>query len=220
MPVALFDLDNTLFDRAGTVRRLAEAFAAARNLGDADIEWLIEADQDGFADRHQMWTEAKWRLSLAESVEELVQEYQDQYMAGIEPDEEVLGAMKSLRDAGWTIGIITNGGMPRQAEKAKALGLLAAADGFCASGEIGIAKPDPGIFVEVLHRCGVSEPEIEEVWMIGDSPTADVIGARELGFNVIWLHREREWDHEIGDAPQVSAASIPEAVSYLLGTVA
>ena len=52
MPLVLFDLDNTLIDRAASFLRWAARFARACSLGPEDVAWLVATDEDGFADRH------------------------------------------------------------------------------------------------------------------------------------------------------------------------
>jgi putative hydrolase of the HAD superfamily len=40
MPLVLFDLDNTLIDRAASFRRWATHFAEVHSLGPEDVAWL------------------------------------------------------------------------------------------------------------------------------------------------------------------------------------
>jgi phosphoglycolate phosphatase-like HAD superfamily hydrolase len=51
VPLAIFDLDNTLVDRAGAFRRWAVEFVARHGLDPAERRWLVAADEDGFAPR-------------------------------------------------------------------------------------------------------------------------------------------------------------------------
>jgi HAD superfamily hydrolase (TIGR01549 family) len=218
IPVALFDLDNTLFDRAGTFRRWADQFVAQRGLDQDQVEWFVAADKDGYAPKHQFWTEARERYGLADSLESLRAAYSAANYELIEPDPLVHAALAALRGAGWRIGVVTNGTMPQQADKAARLGLLPLVDGFCASDEIGIEKPDPRIFEETVRRCGVTPhpAEVQPRWMVGDAPTRDVHGGRSFGLRTIWIHRERSWDQEHGLAPDHTVASVPEAVARIL----
>lgn len=65
---------------------------------------------------------------------------------------------------------------------------------FCVSPEhLGVAKPDPGIFDELVRRAGVDKQEIVH---IGDDPTSDVLGAGRVGIRTVWLNRKRvSWPH-------------------------
>jgi HAD superfamily hydrolase (TIGR01549 family) len=218
MAVALFDLDNTLFDRAGTYRQWALEYVRNAGLAEADAEWLCEVDQDGSADRYSMWALAKSRFSLGESVDHLIETHKQGYRALMKPDNDVNGALQTLRDVGWRLGIVTNGSVTAQAEKVRRLGLSPLVDGVCISGEIGLQKPDPRIFREVLARCGCDEGTSGDIWMVGDSPSADIAGGRNLGFKTIWIRRGRIWEHNDGDFPNAVAQSIAESRSILLSS--
>jgi len=53
------------------------------------------------------------------------------------------------------------------------------------SQEVGIAKPNPGIFRYALERLGVQS---HEVIMIGDSATSDIKGANNAGIDACWYN--------------------------------
>jgi putative hydrolase of the HAD superfamily len=189
MAVALFDLDNTLFDRAGTYRQWALEYVRNAGLGEGDAEWLCEVDQDGSADRYSMWELAKSRFSLEESVDHLIETHKQGYRALMKPDNDVNGALQTLRNVGWRLGIVTNGSVTAQAEKVRRLGLSPLVDGVCISGEIELQTPDPRLFREVLARCGCDERTSGDIWMVGNSPVLTLRGAvildsRRSGFAV------------------------------------
>ncbi len=52
------------------------------------------------------------------------------------------------------------------------------------SGEVGVGKPNPAAFHEVLRRLG-AEPN--EAVMVGDSWERDVLGARRIGMSTVWV---------------------------------
>ncbi|MEZ5460870.1 HAD family hydrolase [Dokdonella sp.] len=54
------------------------------------------------------------------------------------------------------------------------------------AGEMGVAKPDAGIFVHACERLGIAP---EHVLHVGDDPTADVAGARAAGMRTAWINR-------------------------------
>ena len=54
------------------------------------------------------------------------------------------------------------------------------------SEEVGINKPQPGIFQIALEKNGVGA---EEAIMIGDSYSSDIQGAKNAGIDQIWLHQ-------------------------------
>ncbi len=185
--------------------------------GQNEIDWLCEIDRDGYADRRAVWTQAKQRFGLREPVDELLATYRKTYLDSCKPDDAVVEALSSLRDRGWHTGIVTNGAMPHQAEKADRLGLLPIVDAFCGSGELGVEKPDRRIFEEAIRRCAGDHPLDQEMcWMVGDTPTPDIDGGRAAGLRTIWLHRGRRWNPLDGDPPDMTVGSVVEAVQAIL----
>ena len=77
--LALFDLDNTLFDRASHYRAWAESWVESVGLGQAEVEWFCEMDEDGYADRRTVWIKAKAKFGLPESVDDLMASQRSAY---------------------------------------------------------------------------------------------------------------------------------------------
>jgi putative hydrolase of the HAD superfamily len=215
--LALFDLDNTLFDREASYRKWAGQFVAGAGLGPDEVEWFVEADGDGYASRSQLWIDARERYRLSETPEFLLASYRAAYIELSEPDHEVHAALSTLRDAGWRIGIVSNGSMPQQADKAVRLGLMPLVDGFCASGEFGFEKPDPRIFNETIMRCTNGDSLHPDArWMVGDAPVPDICGGRSVGLRTIWIDRGRTWEPKDGEPPDITVGSVVEAVREIL----
>ncbi len=107
-----------------------------------------------------------------------------------------LSTLAELRRRGFLLGVVTNrlwGGAPFHEDLAT-LGLL---DYFelphiAISGDLGIRKPNPRIFEHVLQALQVAP---QETAMIGDSLSADILGAQALGITAIWKPKPwlREW---------------------------
>jgi putative hydrolase of the HAD superfamily len=55
------------------------------------------------------------------------------------------------------------------------------------SEEVGINKPQPGIFEIALERNGITA---DEAVMIGDSYSSDITGAKAAGIDQIWIHED------------------------------
>jgi putative hydrolase of the HAD superfamily len=209
-PLVLFDLDNTLVDRAATYRRWAERFAIDRGLGPDAVDWLCDADEDGFARRRDVFTDARRHFGLAETADELVAAYWNDYFAFYEPDPATNSALMRLRSSGWRIGIVTNG-PSTQHEKIGRADLLPLVDACCVSEEIGASKPDRRIFDEAFARCGHCDDEARPGWMVGDAPVHDIGGGRDAGLRTIWMTRGRHW--EIAEySPDFQVSSVAEAV--------
>jgi 2-haloacid dehalogenase len=57
------------------------------------------------------------------------------------------------------------------------------------SGEVGVAKPDTGIFDIAFEKMG--NPGKEEVLMIGDSLSADMQGGLNYGIDTCWYNPQK-----------------------------
>jgi putative hydrolase of the HAD superfamily len=97
------------------------------------------------------------------------------------------GALAALRAAGLRLVVVSNWDASLQDRLAEA-GLAGLVDGAVASAVVGTAKPDRAIFARGLALAG-AEPA--EAWHVGDSPDADVAGARAAGLRAALLVRER-----------------------------
>lgn len=99
---------------------------------------------------------------------------------------ETLSVLAQLRERGIRTAVITNGPSGLQRAKLAAVGIADAFDAVVVSGEVGVAKPDPGIFAVALDALGAAA---EEALHIGDNQIADVAGARDAGLTAVWVDR-------------------------------
>jgi putative hydrolase of the HAD superfamily len=90
-------------------------------------------------------------------------------------------------------------------ERLQETGLAALVDGAIASAEIGSAKPDGAIFAAALELAGTTP---EQTWHVGDTPEADVEGARAAGIHPVLIARD-------GQAPPGAVASLAELIPLL-----
>jgi len=84
------------------------------------------------------------------------------------------------------VGVVTNNQVAEQEGKLDFLKLRPLVDFMVVSEGVGIAKPDPGIFLVALEKAGALP---EETVMIGDSWASDVTGARNVGIRPVWFNR-------------------------------
>jgi len=96
---------------------------------------------------------------------------------------DVPETLQALREAGFTLGLISNRSTPCQ-EECKKLGLLQYFDFAYVAAEVGIWKPDPGIFDRALE---LSSSPPERVVYVGDNYFADIIGAQNAKMQGILL---------------------------------
>jgi len=99
---------------------------------------------------------------------------------------EVQHVLRSLKERGYTVGIISNIScrLPQMLEQ---LGIASYLDFAIASDVFGVSKPDSRIFEEALKRANVSASQAIHV---GDSYGADVVGARNVGITPVLIDRE------------------------------
>jgi HAD superfamily hydrolase (TIGR01549 family) len=99
--------------------------------------------------------------------------------------DDVLPALRSVRTRGLRIGLISNTHRSLDAFQSHfdLEDLIGAA---VSSQEHGFNKPHPSIFRTALRLLGVAPGE---ALMVGDSFGHDVMGARAVGMNAVWLRR-------------------------------
>lgn len=107
---------------------------------------------------------------------------------GVEPFEDAVEVLHTLRSAGLRTGLLTNAMMPMRMRDAelRAYGLLDYLDVRLTAGDVGKFKPHPQVFRVVLEQLGVSP--VNAVF-VGDSPQHDVAGAQAVGMRAIWVRR-------------------------------
>lgn len=96
-------------------------------------------------------------------------------------DELLVHLKKSYK-----IGIVTNGVQRLQRRKLEGCGLMHWFDAVAISGEVGIGKPERGIFDWVAAELGVP---IENCVMVGDNSARDVQGGINAGIRTVYVER-------------------------------
>ena len=97
------------------------------------------------------------------------------------------GAAEVVRELAkrYPLTIVSNGFSEVQYYKIAHSGLQDCFTHVLVSDEVGINKPQPGIFRLALEKNGVSP---DEALMIGDSYSSDITGAQNAGIDQVWLH--------------------------------
>ena len=205
----LFDLDNTLADRAAAIRHVAGLFYGSHPQLHAAygreevVDAYVRGDRDGYRTKREMFEsiDALWpELNLV--FDEFFSVYETETLGAYSPDTNVTGLIDEIEARGMPWGIVTNGS-PRQHRKIRRMGLEGRTSCVVVSEEFGHSKPEPEIFLEALRLVG--QPDPARVIFVGDNPEADIVGTKELGMRTAWVHRGRDWpprlappDHVIG----------------------
>lgn len=184
--VGLFDLDDSLVDRAGTYARWAAEFSEEHGV---PLAWLLETEPADFSRRMAFFELLKKTFDVAAPVEELHARYRRRMPELIEPDPEVCATLEALRAAGWRLGVVTNGMADNQTAKLRQAGLYDLMDTVVISESVGVRKPDPRIFHHALATLRAKPSR--RVVMVGDSLTADVDGAVAAGLAAVWISHGR-----------------------------
>ena len=210
----IFDLDNTLLDRHGAFRRVAESFyeqylrPAALAERDEAVEMMVRWDGDGYRDGQEMrrrWL-GEWPGVRAD-LEALGKWYRAEMDRQIEPDVEINRFLAWLNERGVPWGIVTNG-KATQHGKCRNAGLDTLARFIIVSEDAGYAKPDPRIYRDALEATGISDPG--KVMFVGDNPQHDIDGPKRFGMKAAWVRRDRPYppnlippDHTIDHVTEV-----------------
>jgi len=101
--------------------------------------------------------------------------------------DDVEGVLTALRARGLTIGVVSNWDT-RLKSICDRLGLTRLVDFIVISAEVGVRKPDPGIFRMALKKAGVRP---EEAIHVGDLPEEDAEGARRAGITPLLIDRRK-----------------------------
>jgi len=88
----------------------------------------------------------------------------------------------------YKLGIITNGAVATQNRKIDALGVRKYFQTIIISEEVGMKKPEKGIFMRACQEIQVDAPNAV---FIGDNFDNDIIGATQAGLSAIWLNKAK-----------------------------
>ena len=91
-----------------------------------------------------------------------------------------------LRTKGYRLFAASNSFGHLQRRRLERAGILPYFEDTYISMDIGYDKPDIRFFQEALRRCGLQP---NEVLMIGDSMTTDVLGAQAAGIEALFFDR-------------------------------
>jgi HAD superfamily hydrolase (TIGR01509 family) len=204
--VVLIDLDDTLIDtrsslqaaRAATCRLAFECYPGlteerirqAYDTVAQEFSRQREAGRLSFAttqDTHlHRWTEVLARCGVesthAAALADCDYTCRLKYYRLYPEVPEVLPELASS----YRLALLTNGLEDLQRQKVAAFALEQWIPTAWISGEVGVRKPDPGIFWQALAHL---ECEPGDAVMVGDSLHHDIAGAAALGIRTIWLNR-------------------------------
>ena len=126
---------------------------------------------------------------------------------------ENLAVLAELKGRGHRLGLISNVTLLPDLMRAdiEALGIGSHLDAALFSSEIGVRKPNPRIFLEMLGRLDV---KAEDAVFVGDRLLDDVEGAHGAGMRAVLTHEFRQEEVE-GIRPDAVISRLPELPAVL-----
>lgn len=110
-------------------------------------------------------------------------------------------AVEAAGNAGYKVGILSNGFREVQYKKLSSGGMDGMFDVIVLSDEIEVNKPDIRIFRYAEEKAGIKSGES---LMIGDNPSTDIAGAVNAGWSAVFFNRDGE-----------GKAALPEGVTEI-----
>jgi putative hydrolase of the HAD superfamily len=106
----------------------------------------------------------------------------DGFLADVQPDERMFGAVTTLRGAGVRVALLSNSWAKSDYPRER---LADAFDGVVISGEVGMRKPEPRIYLHAAQVIGVGPRDCVFV----DDTKSHVAVAADLGMTIV-LHED------------------------------
>lgn len=194
----LFDLDDTLNHRAGSICVMAEAFLRqfGPRLGpltrEEFIALVVRFDGFGYRPRQEFFADLiaalPWKGPAAASAVEAF--WQETFPRCCQPAADLRHVLDTLKARGLRLGVVTNGRCQFQNLKIDTLGIRQDLAAIVISEEAGVAKPEPRIFQIALERMGTTAAE---TWFVGDHPINDAAAARSLGMTAVFFENCHPW---------------------------
>ncbi|MFD1350817.1 HAD family hydrolase [Oceanobacillus caeni] len=231
MDTIIFDVDDTLYDQAmsfkNTCRRmfdrdfteeeLNQFYMISRKYSDALFD-RCEAGEMTVQEMHirrikNACLEMGMKISDQESL--LFQDayVEEQHKITLFPESEKL--LEYLHEQGKQLAILTNGSEDHQSMKVKQLNVSRwiPEENTFISGAIGHAKPTGKAFQILEEKLGLDK---EKTVYVGDSFDNDMVGAKQAGWNAVWMNHRRRKARENSVKPDKIVYSATELLELFV----
>jgi len=185
----LFDLDDTLHEKSGTLRAVAAAQYGSAKLASIAVkegEWELEYVRlnNLRIEKTEVFARLQAHFELPSPLTAtLLKDFDSNLGRSARPCAGALELVEACRVRGLKVGIVTNGRDAFQRSKIEGIGLTELVDLVVTSGEFGAKKPDQRIFRHCLEGLEVLPAEAA---FVGDDFEADMAPSIELGMRAIW----------------------------------
>lgn len=231
----IFDLDNTLFDRYGTLRKImAQRFDGIRQY--LNPGYTLELATEHLCAMEQLYNSYGWAVlyeklkdahffstSNTPTLEQCTKFLVDNFEMTAVHFDFTVPTLQKLKDAGYKLGVVTNGRSALQRAKIARLGFSDMFDDIVVSGEYAqkmcgdennksLWKPNPEIFVYAARQLGF---EPNECCYVGDNPMADIASSRAAGLVPVWVRSKSPWLLADADMPELCVDSIKGIIDLI-----
>ena len=204
----LFDIDNTLFDypkaEKYAIKATFEDFDFFRNRSKSEFE---EIKKEYKVINDLLWEKLeKGEITSAELKVERFRMLFEKANLNYNPEEFSKQYLKRLGEGAflldgaeevckylygkYRLGIVTNGMKEVQYSRVGKSSVGKYIDKIIISEEVGISKPNAGIFEYALKELGTKDKK--EAIMIGDSLSADIQGGINFGIDTCWVNLKND----------------------------
>lgn len=197
----LFDLDNTLTNRAASITKFAREFykhfrPRHQMTRIEDIEPIIHnADGGGYRPLDERWRGLQKWIPWKDkpTIEELRDYWYSELGHCAVGVHDLDDTLNQFNHHGIALGIITNGPTSLQNLTIDALNIRPYMSTILVSESVGIRKPEPEIFQLALSELQL---EAQDVWFVGDNPATDMLGAYQMRMTTVWKYGHHDWQDQ------------------------
>lgn len=169
----------------GDRRKLRDAYLSASRAATLDFASRpYYLHRELYEDTYRRLAEALGTTPSAQLLRWCHERQRERVLENFELRPDCIEAIRALRGAGLHVSVVSNIDDDYLEPMLERAGLDRILDAWTSSEEARSCKPDPGIFHHALRKAGCSP---REVLFVGDSPEADVAGARSLGMTAVLI---------------------------------
>lgn len=162
-----------------------DMFCEAEGLEAGSVLRLFRDNSEALADLRKLergeYSDEEFEERFAERLDVAAEGLIGRMFAGLQPERSMIAAVKSVKEAGRTTGLISNSWGTGIYDRAP----MEIFDAVVVSGDVGLYKPQPEIYLLATERVGLDPSQCVFV----DDLRENVRGAEAVGMTAI-LHRE------------------------------
>ncbi|WP_424950688.1 haloacid dehalogenase type II [Deinococcus sp.] len=217
-PLVLLDVNETLLDLAGLDPVFEEAFGSAEwRAGWFRATLALAMKNTDAGEYHDFPYTGELALkTLAHERDREIpggfQERLNKAIVALPLHPDVPEGIRLLKAGGYRVGVLANNPVPVVTAQLRHAGIFNSLDAVLSADNARQLKPGQRAYEYALRESGA---EATETWMVA-AHVWDIRGAMAAGLRGAYLSRQAAWPDGEHPAPQVSAATLPEAAQQIL----